>query len=359
MPVKRNDTAKRMSPPKIPTSIPVVDLSGTEQASAAARRRAASEIHRACRETGFFYVSNHGVAQRLIDDEFAQVRRLFDLPLEEKMSMWMKRSPSAAGYEPIGEQILDSQDLSQQAAPPDLKESFYVGEEVPDDHPYVVAGYRGYGKNEWPKNLPGFREQMLGYGSAMRLLGNRILELIAISLDLPDRWFAPFYERAGAKLRMIKYPPQPDNAAFNQLGAGAHTDWGGITILAQDDIGGLQVRNVAGEWIEARPLPGTFVVNLGDLMARWTNGIYNSTLHRVRNNASGRDRYSVPCFYSPDPRAVIEPIPTCIDDEHPRMFATCTAEEHTAEMFRRSYGYLPKSRDKPPEPSSGLDARSS
>ncbi len=328
-------------PPKIPTEIPVVDLEGAGELSVAAKARIASAIHRACRESGFFYVANHGVAPERVAHQFVNAKRFFDLPLADKMALDMKKSASTAGYEPMGGQILDSQDADSPAAPPDLKESFYCGRELPADHPYVVAGERGFGHNLWPSNLPGFREQMLAYSDAMRTLGDRILSFLALSLDLDESWFVPSYAMAAGNLRLIKYPPQGADAAFNQIGAGAHTDWGGITILAQDDNGGLEVRNVAGEWIAARPIPGAFVINLGDLMARWTNGIYNSNLHRVKNNLSGHDRYSIPFFYSPDPRAVIEPIPTCVDDEHPRAFETCTTAEHMAEMFRRSYGYAP------------------
>jgi isopenicillin N synthase-like dioxygenase len=328
-------------PPKAVTSIPIIDLGDDNGRDTSARERIAGQIHRACRETGFFYVANHGVERHLVDGQFAAAQRLFDLPLEEKMSLHMKKSPSAAGYEPTGGQVLDSQDANAEQAPPDLKESFYCGEELPDDHPYVVARRRGYGHNQWPSHLPEFRDQTLAYGGAVRRLGDRILALIARSLDLADDWFVPYFATAGGKVRLIKYQPHPDNAAFNQLGAGAHTDWGGITLLAQDNIGGLEVRNVSGDWIDAKPVPNTFVINLGDLMARWTNGLYNSNMHRVKNNSSARDRYSIAFFYSPDPDAVIDPIPTCVDEAHPRRFATCTAEEHTAEMFRRSYGYLP------------------
>jgi isopenicillin N synthase-like dioxygenase len=327
-------------PPKAASFIPVIDL-GDDDPNKAARERIAAQIHRACGETGFFYVSNHGIDRRLLDNQLAFTRRFFDLPLEEKMSLHMRRSPTAAGYEPVGGQVLDSQDADAKKAPPDLKESFYCGEELPDDHPYVVAHRRGYGHNQWPSNLPGFRDQMLAYSGAIRRLGDRILALMALSLDLPENWFVPHFATAAAKLRLIKYPPHPHNASFNQLGAGAHTDWGGITLLAQDDIGGLEVRNVNGEWIDAKPVPNTLVINLGDLMARWTNGLYNSNMHRVKNNSSARDRYSIPFFYSPHPDAVIEPMSTCVDEAHPRRFATCTAEEHTAEMFRRSYGYAP------------------
>jgi isopenicillin N synthase-like dioxygenase len=179
------------------------------------------------------------------------------------------------------------------------------------------------------------------YAGAMRKLGDLLLELVARSLDLPDGWFKPFFQSNGGKLRMIKYPPQPQSAQFNQLGAGAHTDWGAVTILAQDDIGGLEVRNVAGEWIQARPIAGAFVINIGDLMARWTNGLYNSNFHRVRNNDTARDRYSIPFFYDVDPTGVIEAIPTCVSPDNPVQYPTCTANEHIADMFQRSYGYRP------------------
>jgi isopenicillin N synthase-like dioxygenase len=324
------------TPPQRPKTIPVIDLSG-----AADDATTAAAIHRACRETGFFYVAKHGVPQTLIEAQFAWTKRFFDLPLDAKLAIDMKRSPTTAGYEPIGGQWLDSQDANAEVAPPDLKESFYCGMELPDDHPWTVRRLRGFGHNQWPAQLPGFREQMLAYRTAVSTLGDRLLSLLALSLELPGDWFAPYFDMPLGTLRLIKYPPHPANAAANQIGAGAHTDWGGITILAQDDVGGLEVRNAAGDWIEAPPLPGTFVINLGDLMARWTNGIYNSNMHRVKNNKSGRDRYSVPYFYGPRPDAVIEAIPSCVTGEFPRRFATCTASEHMSEMFQRSYGYAP------------------
>jgi isopenicillin N synthase-like dioxygenase len=329
------------TPPHRAKAIPVVDVSGTFAPGAASRREAAIAIHRACRETGFFYVSGHRVAESMIEDQFRWSQEFFDLPIADKLALDMKRSPTTAGYEPIGGQRLDSQDANAEVAPPDLKESFYCGMELPDDHPFAARRIRGFGHNQWPARLPGFREQMIAYRSAMVALSDHLLALLALSLDLPADWFVPYFDMALGTLRIIKYPPQPGDAAANQIGAGAHTDWGGITILAQDTVGGLEVRTAAGDWIEAVPLPGTFVINLGDLMARWTNGIYNSNMHRVNNNRSGRNRYSIPFFYGPRPDAVIEPMPSCVDDEHPRRYAVCTADEHMREMFARSYGYDP------------------
>ncbi|MBR0752170.1 isopenicillin N synthase family oxygenase [Bradyrhizobium jicamae] len=324
------------SPPKAATSIPVINISDWTEAG---RLKAAAEIHRACRETGFFYVAGHGIPLQLVRNQFDAARAFFDLPIEQKMALHMKNSPASAGYEPVGGQVLDSQDDKGSKGPPDLKESFYSGAELPDTHPWHQRRVRTFGHNQWP-DLPGFREQNLAYRKAVCVLGDRILALMALSLDLDEGWFETFYNVPSATLRMIKYPPQPSAASFNQIGAGAHTDWGGITILAQDDVGGLEVRNADNEWITASPVPETFVINLGDLMARWTNGTYNSNMHRVNNNTSRKDRYSIPFFYSPNPDAIIEAIPTCVTPENPRRFVTCTAAEHIGEMFRRSYSVI-------------------
>lgn len=327
------------TPPVPARSVPVINLGESRTGAGDAMAEAARAIHRACRETGFFYVANHGVPDALMADQFAAAKRFFDLPLEDKLALDMKNSPSRAGYDPIGGQTLDSQDTkSKTVAPPDLKESFYMSVETGPDHPFADPPTRNYGYNQWPE-LPGFYDQMQDYRAEVTALGRHLLSLLALSLDLDADWFEPSYQYPSAALRLIKYPPQRADADFNQIGAGAHTDWGGITILAQDDLGGLEVRNLANEWIAAPPIPGTFVVNLGDLMARWTNGIYRSNMHRVKNNATGRDRYSVPFFFNPQPDAVIAPIPTCVTPANPQHYPVCLAREHLDEMFRRSYGY--------------------
>ena len=325
------------SPPRVADRIAVIDFAG---------RDVPREVHKACREIGFFYIANHGVPQTLIDAQFEYARRFYALPFEAKMRLHMKRSPSTAGYEPIGGQTLDSQDASAEKAPPDLKESYYVAMELADTHPWAQKRMRGFGHNQWPDGLPGFREQTLAYQAAVRQVGNRVLAALALSLELPEDYFRPFYDMPGTTLRLLRYPPHPQAAAANQLGAGAHTDWGGVTVLAQDELGGLEVRNVEDQWIAATPIPGTFVINLGDLMQRWTNGIYRSNMHRVRNNSSARDRYSIAFFYSPRPDSRIECLPTCTDEKHPPQFQPCTAQEHVHEMFRRSYGYAPSASQK-------------
>jgi isopenicillin N synthase-like dioxygenase len=249
------------TPPKAAENIPVIDLSESPD-------RAAKAIHRACRETGFFYVSNHGLPAELIAAQFETARTFFNLSLDAKMALHMKQAPSNAGYEPIGLQKLDSQDKKTTIAPVDLKESFYCMVDLRVDHPMSQRRIRAYGHNQWPQDLPAMRDQTLRYQAAVRGLGDRILALLARSLDLAPDWFEPYYQMPVSTVRMIRYPPQPENAEFNQIGAGAHTDWGGVTLLAQDDVGGLEVRNADGDWLVAKPMPGTFVINLGDLMAR-------------------------------------------------------------------------------------------
>ncbi len=326
-------------PPKAAQSIPVIDIDAAFEGSLDARKQIAWEIHKACRETGFFYIKNHRVPAAMIEGQFAWAKKFFDLPLADKMAIDMKKSRTNAGYEPMGAQKLDSQDAKSEAAPPDLKESFYSGMDLPDDHVLAQAAMRTFGHNQWPDALPEFRTHMNAYWDVMVGLGRHLLPLVALSLDLPEDWFASSFDPPSGTLRLLKYPPHPGSALDNQLGAGAHTDWGTITLLAQDSLGGLEVRNADGEWVEATPIPGTFVINLGDMMSRWTNGLYNSTMHRVKNNRSGQDRYSIPFFFNARPDAVIEAIPGCVSADRPQLFPTCTAIEHLGEMFRRSYGY--------------------
>src|SRR5258708_1636642 len=209
------------TPPKVASEIPVIDLSAGFSPHQADRRRVAGDIHRACRETGFFYVSNHRLPQRSIDRQFAAARQFFDLPLEAKLALHMKNSPSTAGYEPIGGQILDSQDAAAAPAPPDMKEAFYCGMELPNDHPYAARRLRSFGHNQWP-SLPGFREQAIAWQAALRDLGDRLLALLALSLDFPENWFRPFYPIPEMTLLLSNNTPPLDPPEASHRCAGAH-----------------------------------------------------------------------------------------------------------------------------------------
>lgn len=215
-------------------------------------------------------------------------------------------------------------------SPPDIKEGLTIGGDVPAGWPYESKDVPDLSPTLWPA-LPGFREAIFSYYDPVQDLGLHLMRLLALSLDMPWDFFDEAYRWSNSSLRMLRYPPQPANAAFNQLGAGAHTDWGAITILAQDACGGLEVQNSAGDWLSAKPIPETFVVNLGDMVARWTNDLYHSNMHRVMNNVSNTDRYSVVLFYNPNYFTRVECLPSCAPPDGPPKYAPCQAGEHINE----------------------------
>lgn len=305
-------------------TIPIISLAQPEDA-VAVQLRAACEAH------GFLYVTDHGVPDALIADTFAWAARFFALPIERKRAVSLANN---RGWEGVGAQKLDAKAKSDQ------KESYYCGLDYPPDHPNAVARLNGYTSNLWPDGMPGFREAMQGYRDAMVALAERMMRHLALSLDLPPDYFDATMREPSVTLRLLRYPPRAPDAAADEFGAGAHTDWGAITLLAQDELGGLEVQGADGRWIAARPVAGSFVVNLGDMIPRWTNGRYRSNPHRVVNaNASGRDRHSIPLFYSPNYHARIEAVPgTVALGETPR-YSPCTAGEHLTEMYRRTYGF--------------------
>jgi isopenicillin N synthase-like dioxygenase len=314
-------------------TIPLIDLADAVDGDAGRRLRVAREIGRACGTAGFFQIRNHGVPAELIEAQYDWTRRFFDLPMAEKQAIGLAGSMAGRGYEAIGDQRLDENSA------PDLKESYYCGVEHPADHPFVRAGLNSYGPNRWPGALPGFAAQMTRYLRAQTALGETLMRLLALSLDLDEGFFDPTFVDPMITLRLLRYPPHPANARPDQFGAGAHTDWGAITILAQDELGGLEVLNPAGRWIPATPAPGAFVVNLGDMIPRWTNGRYRSNPHRVVNrDSAGRARYSIPCFFGPSYYSPVECLPTCRVAGAEPLYPPCTAGEHLAEMYRKTYG---------------------
>lgn len=318
---------------KVPfASVPVIDLGPLGGTDAAAKRRTAQAIGRACEDVGFLYIANHGVPQALIDRTFAEAHRFFALPLAEKMKIPLKASANYRGYFPLKEEKTDVTAMG------DLKEGFDLMRELGPDDPDVRAGKPLHGPNQWPAEavLPGFRAAILDYYAAMEALAKRLMRGMALSLDLDEHWFADKLKKPLAYLRLLHYPPQPGTIDEREIGCGAHSDYGCLTILAQDQVGGLQLRNSAGEWIEAPPIPGTFVINLGDQMARWTNERFQATPHRVINR-SGRERYSIPFFFDPDYDAVIECLPSCQGPDNPPKHKPITGGEHLLGMLNATF----------------------
>jgi isopenicillin N synthase-like dioxygenase len=313
-----------------PNQLPIIDVSGLSSSKRERREAVGELIRSACVNNGFFYIANHGVPQGLIDAAMAETRNFFDLPTEAKQQVAKSQSKCNRGWEPLSSQALDLN------APPDLKENFYMGLELPEDHPAVVAGKFNHGPNQWPQDMPAFKATMRAYHAAMRDLSERIMIGLALSLRLPENYFDAFNRDPLSTMRLLHYPPHPADALKGQAGAGAHTDFGTLTLLLQDENGGLQVRDAGDSWINAMPVPGTFVFNIGDAIARWTNDLYRSTVHRVVN-VSGRRRYSIPFFYSGNADYVMECLPGCLKAGESPKYPTVTVEQHMAAMYRKTY----------------------
>ncbi len=289
-------------PSLLASQVPVIDVSSLV-ARAGDRARAASEIARACRDSGFFYIVGHGVDEGLQHRLEDASRRFFAQTLETKMEIAMARGGRAwRGYFPVGAELTSGK--------ADLKEGIYFGAELPPDHPRVKDETPLHGANLFPQSVPELREAVLGYIDAMTRLGHALMEGIASSLGLESCYFADHYTWEPLTLfRIFNYPGNPalpDDEP--RWGVGEHTDYGLLTILKQDDTGGLQVKSRGG-WTAAPPIPGAFLCNIGDMLDRMTAGRYKSTPHRVQN-VTRRDRLSFPFFFDPNFDARIKPIVT-------------------------------------------------
>ena len=312
-------------------SIPVIDLELALTGGGQRSHAVAQQLRVAAMATGFFYVRHHGISADMLTRQFALARELMSLPLATRQALSARHSTTLRGFMALGAQTLD------EAARPDLNESFYCGMAYPADHPYVLAGYQTYGGNQWPAEVPHAAAQCEAYIQALLRLSRRLMQLLALSLDLPEPYIEATSQSPLVTLRMLRYPPHPPGADERTFGAGAHTDWGALTLLVQDGYGGLEVALPDGTWLAAPPMAGTFIVNLGDMMPRWTNGLYRSSLHRVRNTLSGgQPRYSIPFFYEPDYMARIVAVPGTLAAGEKPLFEPCTAGEHLKQMYQKT-----------------------
>ncbi|MGI9379165.1 MAG: isopenicillin N synthase family dioxygenase, partial [Methyloligellaceae bacterium] len=275
-------------------TLPIIDMSDLWSDDTASKKRIGNEIREACLDKGFFYLRGHGISADMREESLGVIREFFALPLEEKLKVDKAQSNCNRGYEKLRGQTLEP------GAPADIKEGYYIGRDLSEDDPRVVSGKFNHGPNIWPKNLPQFRDKLENYYEQMLGVARTLMRGLALSLRLDEIHFDEFSRDELATLRLLHYPEQPPNPKPGEKGAGAHTDFGTLTLLLQDDSGGLQVRDEAAGWIDAPPIKDTYVVNLGDMIARWTNDTYRSTLHRVINH-SGHDRYSIPFFYMGNP----------------------------------------------------------
>lgn len=312
--------------------IPVVDISSLVRVdiNEEEKTKAALEINNACRNVGFFYVKNHGIATAHIETVFSEIKRFFDLPIEEKMKIHIGKSNIFRGYTPIGKELTNDKR--------DWHESVDFGLDLSIDHPEVLAGKPLQGPNPWPENLPDFRKILTKHWDLMLNLGSRITEGLALSLKLEQNYFQQFTSKSQSSMRILHYPPYQIHEPAKNIGdgIGAHIDYGFLTILAQDAIGGLEVRNAANEWIPAPHIPGTFIINMGHMTQRWTNDFYKATLHRVRSKRN-KSRYSFPFFFEPNFDTVVAPLESLCSPENPPGYEPFHFGTYLIEKFTRSY----------------------
>ena len=313
--------------------IPVIDYGPCFAGEPGALERVAAEVAHACEEVGFFYALNHGVPDELIDRAFAASRRFHSLPLEQKLAV--KLNENNIGYLPINASVQGASTVHK-ATRPNQNESFFVSHDRGPEHPDVVAGQPLRGPNQWPSALPDIRADMMAYFDALGAMCHRMLAPFAVALGLSGDFFAPFFaDEAHAVVRFLHYPPQ-DKIEDDTFGQAPHTDNSFMTALARTDVPGLAVRLPSGEWFAPPIIPGTFLINLGNIMRRWSNDRFLSTPHGVLNE-SGTDRYSIAYFYSPNPNTVIECVPTCVSTDNPARYPPAIYRDLVFEFYRANY----------------------
>ncbi|MCR0984921.1 isopenicillin N synthase family dioxygenase [Roseomonas populi] len=300
-------------------AVPVIDIASAEDP--AQRPALARRMTRAAEEVGFIYITGHANSPQQLDAVFDQGRAFFDLPDDEKRRVDLRKSPHFRGY--LG--------LLERGNDPTFKgnylEAFHVAQDLPPDHPDVGARMPLRGPNLWPAEPVGFRQVVYSYFLNTYGVGITLLELFAEGMGLPTDFFTRHYARSIAQLRLLRYPQQDDPSV--ELLARAHRDTGVITLLYQDDTGGLEVENKAGEWIAAPPMRGAYIINIGNTLQFWSGGRLTSTNHRVRNRGSGAPRYSLPFFMTPDYDTAVRAIGTEGDADAPSF--------HVGDQMLRTY----------------------
>ena len=311
-------------------AIPVIDISSARGTSDDAAIAAVGHALRAAsQEIGFFYIAGHGVPEAKIQTAAAVARAFFAFPLEEKQRVAVNRRHR--GFLRQGGAVM------RDDVKPDLKESFNWAFEVPEGSPLQRPDRPLIGPNVWPDDMPQLRAALYSYYEEVVACGRDLMRAFALALDLPRDFFADRFDCPLARGSAIYYPPQPPDLGEAQFGVGPHTDYGCLTLLWQDDSGGLQAQGRGGAWVLAHPIPGTFVCNVGDLLARWSNDRFVSTPHRVVNT-SGHERFSLPVFFDPNPETVIDPADLLAPGERSH-YPPVSAGAHVTARFDAAFSY--------------------
>lgn len=314
------------------THIPIIDLQAAFAGDHSACASAAAQLQHACENIGFLYIKGHGVDPALIDATFAAARRFHDQPLEQKLKI--RVNENMQGYMPLHGSTTRTSALAGKSKPNE-NEAFFLQREIPPTHPKF--GFPQRTANVWPEGLLGFKETVLAYYKAMDQLVDRLLPVYALALDMPAGFFSGAFRESMSTLRLTHYPEM--EYGEGSYGVAPHTDSSFITLLAQNKVAGLQLMSQQGEWIDAPAIDGTFVVNTGDMLHRWSNGRFLSTPHRAYN-LSNTERYAIPYFCHPDPDFPMTCIPSCTSDANPPRFPTQTSLEYIEWHKSRSYHHI-------------------
>ena len=310
-------------------AIPIIDVGSLVKPGApdSERRKTAQLIGEACRYVGFFYIKNHGVPEEHREMMFKEMKRFFDLPEDRKMKLYIGNSDQYTGYIPLGGEVTERK--KDWHACLDFHAGFQNSR--PDGHTLNDA-------SQFPTDMPEFKALIMKNWDLMLPLCATITEGLALSLGLDADYFKRYTNKSLSTLRLSFYPPfeKPYVGDEVDAGIGAHCDYGFLTVLAQDQSGGLEVKNAAGEWISAPYVPGTFIVNIGQMTQQWTNDNYRATWHRVLLSES-RERFSIPFFFEPDYDAIVEPLPSCCDAQNPPKYEPCHFGEFIISKYSRSY----------------------
>jgi isopenicillin N synthase-like dioxygenase len=313
-----------------PPDIPIIDIALLRSARPADRAAVARALGAACRTIGFFYITGHGIAPTAVAATFEAARRFFALPLDQKNALSIQRSPHNRGYVAFEGERLD------EAKPGDLKEAFNIGLDLAADHPEVIARLPFRGVNLWP-TLPGWQRTLLDYYDACWTVGRLLHRGFARDLGVAEDFFEDKFDAPIATLRLLHYPGGHVPTQAGQIGAGEHTDYGNVTLLATDGVAGLQVRARDGRWLDAPSVQDAFVCNIGDCLMRWTNDVYVSTPHRVLPPQA--DRYSIAFFLDPNPDAVVAVLPSCTTAAQPARYPETTGAAYLKSRLDATYDH--------------------
>jgi isopenicillin N synthase-like dioxygenase len=325
------------------TDVPVVDIAPFLSGRPAGKRAVARQIAQACTDIGFFTIVGHGVPADLVSEMLDVTKAFFDLPLEEKLRVRQPRPDQSRGYLGLGGENVSYSRGDQSTT--DLKEVFAIGRvDVPDTEYFRrPAAYPSFAPNLWPERPPQFRPVWTAYYRTLDHVALSVMRMLAMALDLPEDHFWPFIDKHVSPLRANHYPEQTTPPGPGQLRAGAHTDYGDLTVLLPENVpGGLQVLNRLEAWVDVEAPAGAFVCNLGDLMQRWTNDRWRSTMHRVvnpaRHQSAGNRRVSLAFFHQPNYDAGIECLPTCTGPGNPPRYLPISSSEHRLRKYLAGLG---------------------